>query len=218
MKIEHVLHVERRERVGSRYAKRERTSGKLPAVLYGHGQDPVSLTLNAKEAVRFFQSGERVFNIDLAGEGQQVVLLKDIQFDYLGTNVIHVDLARVDLNEEIDAHVAIKFVGEAPGLKRAGAIFTNPMPSLHIRCTVADLPDHIDVSVESLDMGGAIHAKDIALPSKIRLAGDPDAIIAQISEAVAEAAATGEAAAVEGATAEPEVITAKKPKEDEKKD
>jgi len=215
MKIEHVLHVERRDRVGSRYAKRERTLGKLPAVLYGHGRDPVSLTLNAKEAVRFFQSGERVFNIDLAGEGQQVVLLKDIQFDYLGTNPIHVDLARVDLNEEIDAHVAIKFVGEAPGLKRAGAIFTNPLQSLHIRCTVVDLPDHIDVSVESLDMGGAIHAREIVLPKGIRLAGDPEAIVAQITEAAAEVVATGEAAAVEGATAEPEVITAKKPKEED---
>jgi large subunit ribosomal protein L25 len=214
MKVEHTLHVERRERVGSRYAKRERTAGKLPAVLYGHGQNPVALTLNAKEAVKLFQQGERVFNIDLAGEGKQAVLLKDIQFDYLGTNLIHVDLARVDMNEVIDAHVQIRFVGEAPGLKRAGAIFTHPMPSLHIRCTVADLPDHVDVSVESLDLGGIIHAREVVLPKGITLAGDPDGIVAQISEAGTEVA-TGEAAAVEGTGAEPEVIVKKK---EEKKD
>ncbi len=216
MKIEHTLHVERRERVGSRYAKRDRTAGKLPAVLYGHGQDPVSLALNAKEAIRFFQSGERVFNIDLAGEGTQAVLLKDIQFDYLGTNVIHVDLARVDMSEEIDSHVQIRFVGEAPGLKHAGAIFTNPMPSMHIRCTVADLPDHIDVSLATLEMGAVIHARDVALPHNITLAGDDDAIVAQITELGAETVATGEAAAVEGSTAEPEVITKKK--EEKEKD
>lgn len=209
MKIEHTLHVERRERVGSRYAKRERSTGKLPAVLYGHGRDPVALTLNAKEATRLFEAGERVFNIDLTGEGSQAVLLKDIQFDYLGTNVIHVDLARVDMTEEIDAHVPIRFVGEAPGLKRAGAIFTHPLSSMHVRCTVADLPDHVDVSLETLDVGGVLHAREVALPKNIRLAGDPEAIVAQITEVGAEVA-TGEAAAVEGAAAEPEVITKKK--------
>lgn len=214
MKIEHTLHVERRDRVGSRYAKRERAIGKLPAVLYGHGQDPLSLTLNAKEAIRLFEQGERVFNIDLSGEGSQAVLLKDIQFDYLGTNVIHVDLARVDMTEEIDAHVAIKFVGEAPGLKRAGAIFTHPMASLHIRCTVADLPDHVDVSVTELELGGVIHAGDVKLPAGIKLVGDEDAIVAQISEAGAEEA-TGEATEVAAGAAEPEVITKKKEEKDE---
>ena len=214
MKIEHTLHVERRERVGSRYAKRERSVGKLPAVLYGHGQDPMSLTLNAKEAIRLFEQGERVFNIDLSGEGAQAVLLKDIQFDYLGTNVIHVDLARVDMTEEIDSHVVLRFVGEAPGMKRAGAIFMHPMSSLHIRCTVADLPDHIDVSVAELELGATIHARDIALPANIKLESDPDSIIAQIVEAVTEEA-TGEAAEVAASSAEPEVITKKKEEKEE---
>ncbi|MBL8746792.1 MAG: 50S ribosomal protein L25, partial [Phycisphaerae bacterium] len=142
----HTLKAQRRERLGSRYAKRDRSAGKLPAVLYGHGQPPVSIALEAKEALRYFHQGEKVFTIELSGEGKgQTVILKDLQFDYLGTNVVHVDLARVDLDEEITANVHVNLVGEAIGMKKAGAILTHPVTQIAIRCTVRTLPDHIDV-------------------------------------------------------------------------
>ncbi len=206
----HTLKAQRRERLGSRYAKRDRTAGRLPAVLYGHGQPPVSISLEAKEALRFFHQGEKVFTIELSGEGKgQTVILKDLQFDYLGTNVIHVDLARVDLDEEIVANVHVNLVGEAVGLKKAGAILTHPITQIAIKCTVRTLPDHIDVEITNLDMNQEIKARDVKLPGTFTLASDPDAILAAISE-IKEEVVAAEATAVEGGAAGPEVITAKK--------
>lgn len=211
----HTLSVFPRERTGSRYARREREAGKLPGVLYGHGQNPVSISLDAREALKYFHQGEKVFTIDLAGEAKaQTVMLKDLQFDYLGTNVVHVDLARVDLNEEIEATVTLKFVGEAVGMKKAGAIMTHPTMNIVVRCTVATLPDHIDVNVAELDLGHSIHAHEITLPAGITLESDPDAAVASISLAKAEEV-TAEATAVAGEAAQPEVITERKKEEGE---
>lgn len=213
MQSTHTLAVKRREKNGSRYAKRDRDAGRLPAVLYGHGRPPVSLTLDAKEAIRFFNQGEKVFNIELAEESKtQTVLLKDIQFDYLGTNIIHVDLARVDLDEEVESHAHIHLIGEARGLKRANAILIHPTTSITIRCSVKNLPEEITVNIADLDVGQQITAGDVVLPEGVKLLSDPSDLIASINTQVEETA-EGEAAAVGAEDAQPEVI--KKKKEDE---
>lgn len=208
----HTLSVFPRERTGSRYAQRERAAGKLPAVLYGHGKQPVSLSLDAKQALTFFHAGEKVFSITVEGESKdQTVMLKDLQFDYLGNNLIHVDLARVDLNEEIHANVHIVTKGDAIGLKTSGAILTHPTSELSIQCTVATLPDHFEVDITDLDVGQAIHASQVPLPEDVTLLSDPDVAVATISVTKAEEVEEeGEGAAVEGEAAEPEVLTEKK--------
>ncbi len=211
MRSSHTLKVHKREKVGSRYAARERAAGLLPAVVYGHGVDPVHISLEAKETLRYFHSGERVFSLSIPGQkGEETVLLKDLQFDHLGTNVVHADLMRVDLNEQITAQVHIRMIGEAVGLKSAGAILVQPVTALTIRCTVAALPDHIDVDISGLGTGEALHAGDVKLPAGIELAMDAESVLASIT-VVKETEEAGEAAAAGGADAtQPEVITAKK--------
>lgn len=210
MRVAHQLKVEGRERIGSRYAKRDRAAGRLPAVVYGHGKTPVHITVDMKETLRYLFGGEKVFSMTLAGEKEaQTVIVKDVQFDYLGTNPVHLDFARVSLDEKIEAHVHINLVGEAVGLKKAGAILTHPRTSVTVRCTVLALPDHIDVDISNLDLDQEIHTRDVVMPAGVELADDPDAIVAAISEAKAEEV-TAEAAAAEGTAAQPEVITAKK--------
>ncbi|MEO1128354.1 MAG: 50S ribosomal protein L25 [Planctomycetota bacterium] len=214
MQSKHTLEVKRREKTGSRYARRERELGRLPAVLYGHGQNPVSLSLDAKEAVRFFEQGERVFTIELKEEkASQTVLLKDIQFDYLGTNVIHVDLTRVDLTEEVETSVAVNLVGEAKGLKTAGAVMTTPTTSITIRTTVAALPEQIDVRIDDVDAGDTFTAGDITLPDGITLVSDVEDVIARIA-IKAEEDLDAESEDVAAESSEPEVITEKKKEED----
>jgi len=206
----HTLKAKTRERLGSRYAQRERAAGRLPGVVYGHGQAPVAISLDAKETLRYLYQGEKVFTIEITGESKgQTVILKDLQFDYLGTNIVHVDLSRVDLDEKIVANVHITLVGEAIGLKKAGAILTHPVTQIAVRCTVRTLPDNINVNISDLDLGGAIHARDAILPEGTELDSDPDAILATITQ-VKEEVVAAEATAVEGATGEPEVLTAKK--------
>lgn len=210
MKAQHALQVFRREKTGSRYAQRERANGRLPAVLYGHGKDPVSLSLDSKEALRFFHSGERVFDIELKEENiSQTVMLKDIQFGHMGDDPVHVDLTRVDLDEEVEAEIKIKFVGEAPGLKEDGAVFSHPLSSLSVKGAVRDLPEHIVVNISSLDSNNPVYASDVKLPGGIQLLNEPDTAVAVIT-IKAEQSDLAEAEGVEGAPAAPEVITEKK--------
>tara|TARA_R110002111_G_C5933848_1_gene367033 strand:- start:326 stop:1027 length:702 start_codon:yes stop_codon:yes gene_type:complete len=203
------LVAEVRERTGSRYAQRVRQAGGLPAVVYGHKQEPVSITLDAHSTIGHLSKGEKVFHMDLQGE-KQYVLLKDLGYDYLGTNIIHADFARVDMDERVDTRAHLKFVGEAEGLKTTGAIMMHPITELQLNCTVTNLPDDIIVDVSEMQVGDAIHASDVTLPKDtMKLVTDPNAIIAQIvMKAVMEE--EGEAAEVDAEGAAPEVITEKK--------
>jgi large subunit ribosomal protein L25 len=207
-----ILNAKLRERVGSRYAKRIRETGGLPAVVYGHKEEPQPVVLEAREAMRHISKGEKVFSMQIEGK-QQYVLLKDLGYDYLGTNVIHADFARVDLNERVDTHAPLKFVGEPIGLKKAGAVMMHPVTELALNCQVTNLPDQIEVDVSGLDVGDVIHAGDIKLPVKtMKLLTDPDTVVVQIIVIKAQEE-SAEAAIVATAVA-PAVTTAKK---DEKK-
>ncbi|NUQ66717.1 MAG: 50S ribosomal protein L25 [Phycisphaerales bacterium] len=216
-----VLQASDRERIGTRYCKRYRDAGQLPAVLYGHGQAPIPILLESRDTLAHIHKGEKVFRMNFAGakggkhkDDGQTVLLKDLQFDYLGSTIVHADFARVDLSERVRTRVPIHLVGEAKGLKQAGAILMHPTAELEIECMVSELPDFIEVDIADLDVGHSIAAAAVKLPSdSMKLITDSHAICAQIviqlEVEVAEATtATGEAA-------EPEVITAKKPAEGE---
>ncbi len=217
MQATHTLNAKKRERLGSRYSQRVRQTGGLPAVMYGHGAEPLPITLDAKETVRFVKSGEKVFTVNLEGDGSsQTVLLKDIQFDYLGDTIIHIDLARVDLDELVEVSVPVKLVGEAVGMKTAGAVMLHPTSELDVRCRVTSIPDRIEVDVSALNINESIHVSDLTPPEGVEFMTDEDAVVATIHVKVEEP--TAEATATEGEAAEPEVIREKKDKDEEEKE
>jgi len=196
-----------RERTGSRYAKRVRDAGGLPAVVYGHKQAPEAVTLDAKQAVKQIAHGARLFRIALPG-GEDTVLLKDIQFDHLGRDVIHVDLERVNLDERVVTTIPLRFKGDAPGMGAPGAVFLKPVTEIEIECTVGNLEDFIVLDISSLQAGETLHASDIKLPHQYKLLTDPATVVAAITikkeiDETDEAAAAAEAAA-------PEVISERK--------
>jgi len=204
------LEAKPREKVGSRYAQRVRKAGELPCVLYGHKQGPVSLRINAKTALLHFQHGEKVFNLDIEGK-VETALLKDLQFDYLGTNVIHADFERVNLDEEVTTHLQLVLKGDAVGLKGGGAVLLSATNEITVKCKVRDIMDSLDVNISELEAGKSLHAGEITLPAGFTLISDPDETICSIQIKRAEEEAAGEEAEVEGADAtEPEVITEKK--------
>jgi large subunit ribosomal protein L25 len=212
-----VLAATRRERLGSRYSKRLRDRGSLPAIVYGHGQDPVAIALDAKEALTHFHRGEKVFQLDVEGAGE-TVLLKDVQFDYLGTNVIHADFARVDLNERVETNVSVRLVGDAKGLKEPGAILMHPVDEVEIECLVANLPDVIEVDVSDLAVGDSIRVEDITLPlESMKMLSDPDGVVATIV-VQAEEKVEEEVEVEAGEGVEPELITEKKEEGEEEKE
>ncbi|MCB9845754.1 MAG: 50S ribosomal protein L25 [Phycisphaeraceae bacterium] len=207
-----ILSAKKRERVGSRYTRRVRESGGLPAVVYGHKQDPMSITIDRRDALTHIDKGERVFQIAIESGAPQLVLLKAVQFDHLGTHMIHADFARVDLNERVRTRVHVVCIGDAKGLGSAGAVMMHPTTEIEIECTIADLPEHIEVDVAALEAGDMITAAEVKLPDGMRLTSDSHAVVAQI-KVQAETPTEAEEAVVAG-SAQPEVITEKK-KEDE---
>ncbi len=206
-----VLEAKKRERTGSRYCRRIREQGGLPAVVYGHKQDPLSITLDAREAMTHIMRGEKVYTLNIEGGGTETVLLRELQYDYLGTNVVHCDLSRVDLNERVHTRTPIRLIGEAVGMKVSGATLMHAITELDLECQVTNLPDYIEVDISDLDVGGTIRAGDIKLPKEsMKLLTDPNAEVAHIVyHHMTEESETAEGETVEEQAA-PEVITEKK--------
>lgn len=207
------LTARKRDRVGSRYAKRLRDRGDMPAIVYGHGQEPLSIEFNAHEANIHFAKGERVFKLVMEGAGDEFVLLQDLQFDHLGTDIIHADFRRVDLSERVEVTVPLEFVGTAKGLKAAGAFLNHPVTHLDLECAVTNLPDVLEVDISALDVHEHMTAGEVPLPKEtMKLLTPADTVIVAIG-VKSETEDTGEGADVESSTS-PEVITEKKKEED----
>ncbi len=201
-----VLRATPRERLGTRYAQRARAKGLLPGVIYGHGQAPIAVNFEGRDAVRHIEAGEKVFRLEYPGaSADQMLLLKDLQFDYLGDTIVHADFARVDLDERVKSRVHVELLGEAKGLKTAGAILMHPTNEIEIECRVRDLPEKVSVEIGDLDVDESITADKVKLPSPdMKLLTDPHAVVAQIIVQKEEVAA--EAAVVGAEATQPEVI------------
>lgn len=198
-----------RDRLGTRYSKRLRAAGRLPAVIYGHGEQPLAVSLDAKETLRHLHQGIHVFNIS-TGHGQETCLVKDLQFGHLGDDVIHLDLSRVNLDEQVEVKVHLHFVGAPAAAAKAGVVLTHVLNEVLVRCKVRDIPEEIRVDLEHM-AGDAFTVADLAMPAGCTAVTAASSLVAHL-EFVSEAAA-GEAAAAPAA-ATPEVI-ARKEKEGE---
>ena len=200
-----------REKSGSNQSIRLRKEGKLPAVVYGHQQTSVSIAVNAHEFIRGLHHGHRLFSVELGGK-KETLLLKTIQYDYLGKDVIHADLIRVDLSERVTVDVPLNFRGVAKGTTMGGML-EEALTHLEIECGVTDIPEMIAVNVRELGIGDSLHAKDIVLPAGTALKTSPDALVVLCLESKAAAAETTEAAEGAAAAVQPEVITERKKEE-----
>jgi large subunit ribosomal protein L25 len=211
-----MIQAQHRDRMGSKQCERLRKAGGLPAVVYGRGKQPTAISLNAREALAHIHKGEKVFRLDFPGQADQdegqIVLLKDLQFDYLGTNIVHADFVRVSLTDRVRTRVPIHLIGEAKGLKQSGAILMHPTNEIEVECVLTELPDYLEVNVNELDVGHAITAGEVKLPtSGMKLVTDSHSIVAQI--VIQQEITVAEATPAGAEAAQPEVITAKKPEE-----
>lgn len=200
-----LLEAQIRERTGSRVAAQVRKQGRIPAIVYGHKQEPVAISLDAHNFVEGLRRGSRLMDVKIGGETQKMIL-KDLQYDYLGRDIIHVDLMRVDVTEAVRVTVRIELKGTAQGTHEGG-IVEEHTDHVEVTCLVTDMPEAIVVSVKELAVGGVIHAGDIALPDGVTLVSSKEAIVATCH--LVAAAKTTEELEEEVPTA-PEVIGEKK--------
>lgn len=207
------IQAQTRDRLGSRYSKRLRTAGRLPAVIYGHGSTPLAVHVDEKITISALKKGLHVINLAIDGASTETVLVKDLQFGFLGDNVIHMDLTRVNLDEVVTVAVSFEFYGAPDAAKKSGVVIVNELNDIQVSCKVRDIPEHIRIDLTTMHTD-TFTAADLKLPTGVTLAGDPHAIIVRV-EVVKEEAA-GEAAAPAAAAAAPAAAAPAK-KEDDKK-
>ena len=204
-----------RDKIGTAYARRLRKAGRLPAVIYGHKKDPIAVSVNTKEILLHLHQGAHVLEVDVAGSGSQTVLVKDLQFGYLGDNVVHIDFARVDLEEEVNVQVTLNFTGEPLAAAQTGAILSHDLTSLEVVCRVSQIPEEIKVDLTWMGEGTLLTVGQIELPTGVRTPMTPDTPVSHISFVKKEEEVVGEEVEVVEGTGEPEVITETKAEEGE---
>src|SRR5690349_7711709 len=193
------INVKPRNELGSRANKRLRDAGMIPGVIYGHKEAVVPVTLPKKETVNYLKHGAHVFDLAVDGKSEKC-LVKEVQYDHLGAEVIHVDFARVSLDEKVEVTVPLELKGEPKG-EKDGGVLQQVIAELEIECLVTDIPDKITFNVSEMALNDVIHNKELPLPTGVRCLQDADLIAIQVKEVKEE-----EVAPVEGETAEPEVI------------
>lgn len=193
---------QQRPRLGTRAARRVRTEGRLPAVIYGHKQDPLHVSLDYHQATALLLDRAHLLKVNHDGQVESC-LVKDVQWDQLAGRIAHVDLERVDLSELVEVEVQVELVGEAAGLKEAGAFIEQPHTSVEIKCAAGSIPEVLRLDVSALGVGDALTVADLPLPEGVTAVSDPETVLAVVHMARAEEEL---AAPAEAAAAEPELV------------
>ncbi|MEM6257258.1 MAG: 50S ribosomal protein L25 [Planctomycetota bacterium] len=196
------LDVTERTKIGTRYAKREREQGLIPAVIYGHKQDAVHVTVDAKAFMEILNDEAHVIDIKLGGKSEHT-LIKAVQWDTFGTHIIHVDLERVDMSETIEVEVELQLLGEPVALREAGTVLDHPTTMVKISCRADAIPSHLEHDISELPGGVPVTVADVTPPAGITIVMPAEQLICQIS-GVKVAASVEEA--IEGDSTEPEII------------
>jgi large subunit ribosomal protein L25 len=197
---------------GSRVSRRLRKRGRIPAIIYGHKQDPTPISI-ARDAVwEMIKKSTHLAELSLgAGGATEIVLVRDVQWDHLGKEIIHLDFGRVSADESIETEVRLDIKGTAPGVNEGG-ILEVLVHDLTVTCRANAIPDAIRVDVSHLQLDQEIHVKDLVLPEGVKVEADPELLLVHVVSRAAEAAP---AVAEVESTTQPEVIKPERKEKDE---
>ena len=188
------ISAETRTEFGKGAARRIRRDNKVPVVLYGHGSDPLHLTLPGHDLLLALRTPNVLISLEIDGKANELAIPKAVQRDAIKGFLEHVDLLLVKRGEKVTVEVPVHTEGElAPG----GNLLEHVLNALPVEAEATHIPESVTVSVEGLEAGASVLAKDITLPSGTTLAVDEDAVVLQVLSAQAEEAAEGEEAAGE---------------------
>lgn len=208
-----VLEVSARAESGKLRNRRLRQGGQLPAVLYGHGEDPVSLAISTDKLEASLRHGAQVVELKGAAKGQ--AMLHDIQWDTFQQYVLHVDLLRVDASDRVTVSVPLQLHGIAPG-ESEGGLVDIVHREIEVETSPTAIPDHLELNVNDLHLGDGLKVSDLeGLPEGANVVLDPETMLVHC---IAKPVAVEEEEVGEAAAAEPEVIGEKKEEAEESGD
>ncbi|MFO0798198.1 MAG: 50S ribosomal protein L25 [Gemmataceae bacterium] len=206
------LKAEPRTGSGSRHADKLRKSGRIPAIVYGHKEANVAVSVAADELDRLIRvQHARVLNLEVGGK-TETVLVRDLQWDHLGRHMLHVDFARVSASDKVRVTIPVELRNSPK--QTGGGVLDQPLHTLHIECSPTAIPDSIRIDITGLTLGAPIHVRELALPAGVTVLEAPEAVVVQLKLPGAEAAAAP--AAEPGAG--PEVIKKEKKADDDAED
>jgi large subunit ribosomal protein L25 len=209
------LQGELRTEAGKQVAKRLRRAQRIPAVVYGGRQGPVTVAVNPQELLAALETGDNtLINLSLTGGAAQqtsLVILKELQRDPVKGRPLHADFQAITMEQKIRVDVPLVLQGDPIGVKDKGGILEHTLRQLSVECLPIDIPEKMVVDVSGLDIGNALHVSDVQVAEGVRILDDGARVVASVSAPAAEEVA----APVEEAPAEPEVVGKKEKEEPE---
>jgi large subunit ribosomal protein L25 len=202
------LSAEVRNERGKGVARKLRAAGRVPGVVYGHGREPQSLSLVARDLDKLLShiaAGSTVIELTL-GKATTKTLIREIQRHPFKKQVLHIDFMELVAGEKVIVDIPLVFVGVPEGVRLSGALLEQIVHSIEVNVDPSNIPNHIDVDVSNLAMGHSLHVRDLKLPEGLEVLTDEDTTICAVvaPRAVVEEKAEGEADAA--AAGEPELI------------
>jgi large subunit ribosomal protein L25 len=213
------LTIKRRTETGKEVAKRLRRAGVVPAVLYD-GQKAETVTVDPKAVLRMIHGREGTTQLltlkfdGEAGNGARLAIIRELQFDPVSEQLLHVDLQEVSADRAITVHVTVRPIGEAAGVREQKGILNLVLYELAVSCLPTAIPERIDADVSALMIGDVLKVSDLRAPEGVRILNDPGQAVATVAPPMAEEV-VATAAPTAAAVTEPEVLTERKPKEEE---
>jgi large subunit ribosomal protein L25 len=190
-------------------ARRVRQEGKIPAVVYGAGQDSLPVAVDPRQVTRILNSEtghNTIFDLALDGAKTKAMIV-DWQYEPIKGKLLHIDVKRIAMDEKLAVMVPIELVGEPAGVKTQGGILDQMLREVEIECLPSDIPSHIDVDVSDLVFGKVLRVADLPHSDRLKFLTDENQPVAHVTTVKEEVVATPEAVAAEAAApAEPEVI------------
>ena len=194
---------------GTKFARKLRKQGRIPAIIYGHKKVTTPISLTRDSVWEMIKKKTHLAELEMDGGANETVLVREIQWDHLGKEVIHLDFARVSAGDSIETEVRIDLRGTAPGAAEGG-VLEQLIHAIEVTCRADAIPDNIKVDISDLHIGKAIHVKELKLPEGVTVKGDPESLVVHVTTKAAEAAP---AEAAEGT--QPEVIKPERKDKDE---
>lgn len=202
-----VVATPREGRFNKNAARRVRVTGKIPAVVYGAGQDSVAVTVDPRVITKILHSDSghnTIFDLDVTGASLVKAMIVDWQHEPIKGALLHIDLKRIAMDKMMRVSVPIQLVGVPLGVKAQGGILEHVLREVEIECLPSDIPGHLDVDVSALEINGSIHVSDLPHSGSIKFLADEDMTVAHVST-IREEVAEAETADAAVTAAEPEV-------------
>jgi large subunit ribosomal protein L25 len=219
VRMERKLKANRRDAAGKGAARKLRTTGQVPGVVYGHGMEPVPVAVNERELYHILHTdaGSNVL-IDLSvGSDRHLTLAREIQRDHVRGQFVHVDFLAVRRDEKIQVDVPVELVGESHGVKEGGVV-EHHLWEVRLQCLPGDVPQRIEGDVTKLGIGESLKVGQLTLPPGVELLSDPEETVVSVVPPPIMQVEEEAAAALEGAEAEAEAEGATADEADEHAD